>query len=180
MAADLAYGQYERDIIQDKPGGLDSLRGVWLALLIVRMVITPQLTTKESKIRTLDHTLSTIDAQNQRFEHTTMHYYTTIYPKSQIFEPTTMHYTTIDWPPNVKSQNSNPRPCTTPPRGKSVVVFTRLPHFCMHLMQLKGATAIGQSLVFITYYLNQIRVFFAVDFMSILLYLRIQDHRLSQ
>jgi hypothetical protein len=52
-------------------GGLDGLRGVWLALLILRMVITPQLTTKQSKIRTLDHALTTIDPQNQRFEPTT-------------------------------------------------------------------------------------------------------------
>jgi hypothetical protein len=71
----------------DKPGGLDGLRGVWLALLILRMVITPRLTTKKCKIRTLDHALTTIDPQNQKFE------------------PTTMHYTTIDWPSKV---NSNP------------------------------------------------------------------------
>jgi hypothetical protein len=44
----------------NKPGGLDGLCGVWLALLILRMVITPQLTTKQSKIRTLDHALATI------------------------------------------------------------------------------------------------------------------------
>jgi hypothetical protein len=45
----------------NKPGGLDGLRGAWSALLILRMVITPQLTTKQSKIRTLDHALATID-----------------------------------------------------------------------------------------------------------------------
>jgi hypothetical protein len=43
-----------------KPHGLDGLRGVWLALLILQMVITPQLTTKKSKIRTIDHALTTI------------------------------------------------------------------------------------------------------------------------
>jgi hypothetical protein len=41
----------------NKPGGLDGLRGVWLALLILWMVITPPLTTKKSKIRTDDHAL---------------------------------------------------------------------------------------------------------------------------
>jgi pyruvate-formate lyase-activating enzyme len=45
-----------------KPGGLDGLNGVWL---ILRMVITPQLTTKKSKIRTLHHALATIDHQDQ-------------------------------------------------------------------------------------------------------------------
>jgi hypothetical protein len=60
------------------------------------MAITPQLTTKQSKIRTLDHALTTINPQNQRFEPTTMHYYTTIQQKSERFKPTTMHYTTID------------------------------------------------------------------------------------
>jgi hypothetical protein len=43
-----------------KPGGLDGLRRVWLALLILWMVSTPQLTTKKSKIRTFDHD-TTID-----------------------------------------------------------------------------------------------------------------------
>jgi hypothetical protein len=57
---------------------LNGLRGVWLALLILRMVITPQLTTKQFKIQTLDHALTTIDPQNERFEPMTMHYYTTI------------------------------------------------------------------------------------------------------
>jgi hypothetical protein len=60
------------------------------------MANTPQLTTKQSKIRTLDHALTTIDPQNQRLEPTTMQYYTTIDRKSEIFEPTTMHYTTTD------------------------------------------------------------------------------------
>jgi hypothetical protein len=71
------------------------LRGVWFAFLILRMVITPPLTTKKSKIRTHDHALTTIDPKNQRFEPTTMHFYTTIDQKSR-FEPTTMHYTTTD------------------------------------------------------------------------------------
>jgi hypothetical protein len=75
------------------------------------MDITPQLTTKQSKIRTLDNALTTIDPQNQRFEPATMHYYTTIDQKSERFEPTTMHYTTIDIQ---KVKDSNPRPCTTP------------------------------------------------------------------
>jgi hypothetical protein len=44
-------------IYNTKHGGLDGLRGVWLALLILRMVIPPQLTTKQSKIRTHDHAL---------------------------------------------------------------------------------------------------------------------------
>jgi hypothetical protein len=63
---------------ENKPGGLGGLRGFWLALLLLRMVITPPLT-----------------QQSQRFEPTTMHY-TTIDPKIKRFEPTTMHYTTID------------------------------------------------------------------------------------
>jgi hypothetical protein len=47
-------------VASNKPGGLDGLRGVWLALLILLMDITPELTTKQSKIRTLDHALTTI------------------------------------------------------------------------------------------------------------------------
>jgi hypothetical protein len=90
--------------VTNTPGGLDGLRGVWLALLILRMVITSQLTTKKSKIRTLDHSLTTIDPQNQRFEHTTMNYYTTIDHK--------------------KVKDSNPRPCTTtPPLSKISQIF---------------------------------------------------------
>jgi hypothetical protein len=48
-------------LLKNTPGGLDGLRGIWLAFLILRMVVTPQLTTKASKIRTLDQALTTID-----------------------------------------------------------------------------------------------------------------------
>jgi hypothetical protein len=59
---------------RNDPGGLDGVdgvRGVWLALLILGVVI----------IRTFNDALTTFDPQNQRFEPTTMHYYTTIDPK---------------------------------------------------------------------------------------------------
>jgi hypothetical protein len=76
----------------NKPSGLDGLRGVWLALLILWMVITQPLT---PKVKDSNLHCTTIDTKNQRFKPTTMHY-TTIDPKIQRFEPTTMsHYTTI-------------------------------------------------------------------------------------
>jgi hypothetical protein len=65
---------------QDKPGGLDRLRGVWLALLILRMVITtidPQ-KVKDSNPRSC--TTPPLTTKNKRFEPKTTHY-TTIDPK---------------------------------------------------------------------------------------------------
>jgi hypothetical protein len=97
--------QYTGRYNKNKPGGLDGLRGVWLALLILRMVITPQLTTKQSKIRTLDHALSDSPPLTKKIKDSNPRPCITtppVTPKSKRFEPMTMHHTTIDWPP--KSQ----------------------------------------------------------------------------
>jgi hypothetical protein len=124
----------------NKPGGLDGLRGVWLAL---RMVIALQLTTKKSQDSNPRPCTHHHWPPKSRIEPTIMHYYTTIDPKSQRFEPTTMHYTTIDWPPKSqfepttmhsppltpKVRGSNQWPCTNqhwPPKSQ------RFDHKTMH------------------------------------------------
>jgi hypothetical protein len=57
---------HAKGYLKNKPGGLDGLRGVWFTLLILRMGISPQLTTKKSKIRTLDHALTTFDPKTSK------------------------------------------------------------------------------------------------------------------
>jgi hypothetical protein len=108
-------------------------------------------------------------------------------PKSPKFEPTAMHSP----PLTPKIKDSNPQPCTTttidpkkgvlprnsrlfrPFQGKIDRRFHALTAFLYAFNGSLGATAIGQSRVFITYDINQIRVFFAVNFMylSIRLYI---------